>query len=116
MRILELLEVSTIGTTGSTTAEPGTVSQVSQPQPPQDQQKSAEQNKQQPSPLDNILKQNQINVNSVDDFLSAYTAMQQDQQLTPDQQKTMMDFSKAMISKPSLGNQVSTLIKSLQTK
>ena len=60
-----------------------------------------------------MLKQNQINVNSVDDFLKAYTAVQQKQQLNPDQQKTLGAFTKAVVAKPGLTTQIAGLMKSL---
>jgi hypothetical protein len=63
--------------------------------------------------LGNLLKQNQIHVNSVDDFLNAYTAIQHKQQLNPDQEKTLGAFTKAVVAKPGLTTQIAGLMKSM---
>jgi hypothetical protein len=65
--------------------------------------------------LDQLLKQNQINVNSTDDFLKAFTAIQQKQQLTPDQEKVLGDYAKATITKPGLPTQMAGLMKSIMS-
>jgi hypothetical protein len=66
--------------------------------------------------LDQLLKQNQINVNSTDDFLKAFTAIQQKQQLTPDQEKVLGDYAKATITKPGLPTQMAGLMKTIMSK
>lgn len=113
MRILELIrEQQTIGTIGSsttptpiqsTTQTPGTdpASQAQQKPDPHSQQ------------LNSLLKQNQINVNAPDDFLKAFSAIQQKQTLTPDQEKVLGDYAKATITKPGLPTQVAGLMKSI---
>jgi predicted Rossmann fold nucleotide-binding protein DprA/Smf involved in DNA uptake len=65
--------------------------------------------------LDQLLKQNQINVNSTDDFLKAFTAIQQKQQLTPDQEKVLGDYAKATIAKPGLPTQMAGLMKTIMS-
>jgi predicted Rossmann fold nucleotide-binding protein DprA/Smf involved in DNA uptake len=66
--------------------------------------------------LDQLLKQNQINVNTSDDFLKAFTAIQQKQPLTPDQEKVIGDYAKATISKPGLPTQMAGLMKTIMNK
>jgi len=63
-----------------------------------------------------LLKQNQINVNTSDDFLKAFTAIQQKQPLTPDQEKVLGSYAKATISKPGLTTQVAGLMKTIMNK
>jgi len=115
MRIFELIrEQQAIGTTGSSTMptnQPvGSVSQTPAPGATQQQKQPQDANSTQ---LGNLLKQNQINVNSVDDFLSAYTAIQQKQQLNPDQEKTLGAFTKAVVAKPGLTTQIAGLMKTM---
>jgi hypothetical protein len=115
MRIFELIrEQQTIGTTGSSTMptnQPvGSVSQTPSAGTAQQQKQPQDTNSTQ---LGNLLKQNQINVNSVDDFLSAYTAVQQKQQLNPDQEKTLGAFTKAVVAKPGLTTQIAGLMKTM---
>ena len=116
MRILDLIsEQGPIGTIGSSTMPTGqpvqstaqkpATSATGQPQPDPNSQQ-----------LDSLLKQNQINVKSSDDFLRAFTAIQQKQQLTPDQEKVLGDYAKATITKPNLPTQVAGLMKSLMNK
>lgn len=114
MRIAELIcEQQSIGSVGSSsmpTNQP--IQQVSQTpstskKPPEDPNSAQ---------LGNLLKQNQINVNSVDDFLNAYTAVQQKQQLNPDQEKTLGAFTKAVVAKPGLTTQIAGLMKTLANK
>jgi predicted Rossmann fold nucleotide-binding protein DprA/Smf involved in DNA uptake len=88
----------------STAQKPGT-SVPGQPQPDPNSKQ-----------LDQLLKQNQINVNSTDDFLKAFTAIQQKQQLTPDQEKVLGDYAKATISKPNLPTQMAGLMKTIMSK
>jgi hypothetical protein len=83
----------------------------SQPSTQTSQQKDPSGNQ-----LDQLLKQNQINVNSSDDFLKAFTAIQQKQKLTPDQEKVLGDYAKATITKPGLPTQVATLMKTIMNK
>jgi hypothetical protein len=66
--------------------------------------------------LDQLLKQNQINVNTSDDFLKAFTAIQQKQPLTPDQEKVLGSYAKATIAKPGLSTQVAGLMKTIMNK
>lgn len=116
MRITELIrEQQSIGSVGSTTMPTNQpVQQVSQtPSSGSTQQPPEDPNSKQ---LGNILKQNQINVNSVDDFLNAYTAVQQKQQLNPDQEKTLGAFTKAVVAKPGLTTQIAGLMKTLANK
>lgn len=116
MRITELIrEQQSIGSVGSTTMPTNQpIQQVSQTPPSGSTQKPPEDpNSKQ---LGNILKQNQINVNSVDDFLNAYTAVQQKQQLNPDQEKTLGAFTKAVVAKPGLTTQIAGLMKTLANK
>jgi hypothetical protein len=110
MRIIDLIrEEQTIGTVGSTTTPTSQpVQSTSTPS-----QNKPDPNSQQ---LDSLLKQNQINVKSSDDFLRAFTAIQQKQQLTPDQEKVLGDYAKATITKPNLPTQVAGLMKSLMNK
>jgi hypothetical protein len=119
MKIQELLAEQTIGTTGSTTGQVGTVSTVSQ----QPSTKPVNQPNQPAKPdpnsknLDNLLKQNQINVKSVDDFLRAYDSVQQKQpikNLPPEQQKAIADYTKATINHPGLPTQMASIMKSIQ--
>lgn len=115
MKIIELIE-QTIGTIGSTTGDATPINPVSNK--PSD--KPASTNSPKPDPknqqLDNLLKQNQINVKSTDDFLRAYTAVQQNQpldKLPPEQRKALGDYTKASLSKPGLANQMSMLLKTM---
>lgn len=114
MRIYELVSEETIGSVGTTTAPPSPVSPTSTATPaPTDQATSKpDPSKQQ---LDQLLKQNQINVHSSDDFLKAFTAIQQKQQLTPDQEKVLGDYAKATIAKPGLPTQMAGLMKTIMT-
>lgn len=115
MRILDLIaEQGTIGTVGSSTMPVPTqpVSQTQNTAAPAGQEKPDPNNKQ----LDQLLKQNQINVNTTDDFLNAFTAIQQKQQLTPDQEKVLGDYAKATIAKPGLPTQMAGLMKSIMNK
>jgi predicted Rossmann fold nucleotide-binding protein DprA/Smf involved in DNA uptake len=66
--------------------------------------------------LDQLLKQNQINVKSTDDFLRAFAAIQQKQQLTIDQEKALGDYAKATIAKPGLSTQMAGLMKTIMSK
>jgi hypothetical protein len=119
MRITELIsEQQTIGSIGSSTmptSQP--VQSVSQTTAPKTPGQGTDQ-KQDPNSaqLSTLLKQNQINVNSVDDFLNAYTAVQQKQQLNPEQEKTLGAFTKAVVAKPGLTTQIAGLMKTLSTK
>ena len=117
MRILDLIsEQGTIGTTGSSTMPTGqpvqSVSQKPGAAPAAGQAQSNPNNKQ----LDQLLKQNQINVNTSDDFLKAFTAIQQKQPLTPDQEKVLGSYAKATIAKPGLSTQVAGLMKTIMNK
>jgi len=123
MRIFELLE-QTIGTTGSSTGQMSTVQPVSNK--PSDQPATATSPKdksptidpKQQQQLDNLLKQNQINVKSSDDFLRAFDAIQQKtdiNKLPPEQQKAISDYTKATITKPGLPTQMNMLMKSAIT-
>jgi len=113
MRILDLIsEQGPIGSSTMPTGQPvqstaqkPATSATGQPQPDPNSQQ-----------LDSLLKQNQINVKSSDDFLRAFTAIQQKQQLTPDQEKVLGDYAKATITKPNLPTQVAGLMKSLMNK
>jgi hypothetical protein len=89
----------------------GSVSQT--PAPGASQQKTNQPQDANSTQLGNLLKQNQINVNSVDDFLNAYTAIQQKKQLNPDQEKTLGAFTKAVVAKPGLTTQIAGLMKSI---
>lgn len=116
MKIFELIrEQQTIGTTGSSTMPTNQpVQSVSQtPAPGATQQQTQKPQDANSTQLGNLLKQNQINVNSVDDFLNAYTAIQQKQQLNPDQEKTLGAFTKAVVAKPGLTTQIAGLMKSI---
>jgi hypothetical protein len=66
--------------------------------------------------LADLLKQNQVNVTSPDEFTKAYAAIQQKQTLTPQQEKTLGAFTKAVIAKPGLTSQVATLMKAIGSK
>lgn len=115
MRISDLIsEQQTIGTTGSSTMPSGQpVQSVSQkPGTSTSNQAETDPNSKQ---LDQLLKQNQINVNTTDDFLKAFTAIQQKQQLTPDQEKVLGAYAKATIAKPGLPTQVASLMKSISS-
>jgi hypothetical protein len=116
MRIAELIsEQQSIGSVGSSsmpTNQP--VQPVSQTPAPGASQKSPEDPNS--AQLGNLLKQNQINVNSVDDFLNAYTAVQQKQPLNPDQEKTLGAFTKAVVAKPGLTTQIAGLMKTIGNK
>jgi len=115
MRISDLIsEQGTIGTTGSSTMPTNQpVQSVSQkPGTSAPGQQQADPNSKQ---LDQLLKQNQINVNTTDDFLKAFTAIQQKQQLTPDQEKVLGAYAKATIAKPGLSTQVAGLMKSISS-
>lgn len=115
MRISDLIsEQGTIGTTGSSTMPTGQpVQSISQkPGTSAPGQQQADPNSKQ---LDQLLKQNQINVNTTDDFLKAFTAIQQKQQLTPDQEKVLGAYAKATIAKPGLPTQVASLMKSISS-
>ena len=116
MRIIDLIsEQGTIGTTGSSTMPTNQpVQSVSQkPGTSAPGQQQTDPNSKQ---LDQLLKQNQINVNSTDDFLKAFTAIQQKQQLTPDQEKVLGDYAKATIAKPGLPTQMAGLMKTIMSK
>lgn len=121
MKIFELFE-QTIGTTGSSTGQVGTVQSVSNV--PSDKPATASSQKTpQPSSVDpksqqlnNLLKQNQINVKNTDDFLRAFDAMQQNKKidaLPPEQQKAIADYTKATITKPGIPTQMNVLVKSI---
>ena len=117
MRILDLIrEQQTIGSTGSSTMPTGQpvqpVSQTPGSAKPADQQATDPNSKQ----LDQLLKQNQINVNTSDDFLKAFTAIQQKQPLTPDQEKVLGSYAKATIAKPGLPTQMAGLMKTIMNK
>lgn len=120
MRIVELLE-QTIGTTGSTTGQTSTVQPVSntpsdKPASTTSSEKTDSKDTQQ---LDNLLKQNQINVKSTDEFVAAFAAIQQDKplnSLTPAQQKAISDYTQATIAKPGLPTQMNALLKTMQQK
>ena len=120
MKIFELLE-QTIGSTGSSAGQVGTVQPVSNK--PSDKPAAAtSQQTTQSTPssksLDNLLKQNQINVKSTDDFIRAFDAVQQNQsidKLPPEQQKAISDYTKATITKPGLPTQMATLLKTIKT-
>ena len=113
MRISDLIsEQGTIGTTGSSTMPTNQPVQGVSQKPGTSapgQQQTDPNNKQ----LDQLLKQNQINVNTTDDFLKAFTAIQQKQQLTPDQEKVLGAYARATIAKPGLSTQVAGLMKSI---
>ena len=122
MKIFELFSEQTIGTTGSSAGPVTTVSPVSQK--PSDRPATDTSTKPtQPQPEDpnqknlmNLLKQNQINVKSTDDFLRAFTAIQQRQPLNnmpPEQQRAITDYTKATLNKPGLPTQMATMMKSL---
>ena len=120
MKITELIsEQQTIGSVGSSTMPTSqpvqSVSQTSGPKPP-GQQGTDQKQDPNSAQLSTLLKQNQINVNSVDDFLNAYTAVQQKQQLNPEQEKTLGAFTKAVVAKPGLTTQIAGLMKTLSTK
>ena len=112
MKIYELVSEETIGSVGTTTAPPSPVSPTStSATPPTDQATTKpDPSKQQ---LDQLLKQNQINVHTSDDFLKAFSAIQQKQQLTPDQEKVLGDYAKATIAKPGLPTQMAGLMKTI---
>lgn len=115
MRIVELFE-QTIGSVGSTTGPVSTVSPVSNK--PAQSANPTQSSKPDPNAkqLDQLLKQNQINVKSTDDFLRAFDALQQKQpidSLSPEQQKALGDYTKATINRPGLSTQMSTLMKSI---
>lgn len=109
MKIHELIAEETIAPIGSTTAPPTPVASTGQPPAPADAAKPDPHSQQ----LGSLLKQNQINVNAPDDFLKAFTAIQQKQALTPDQEKVLGDYAKATITKPGLPTQVAGLMKSM---
>lgn len=120
MRFREFTKEQTIGTTGSSTGQVGSVTPVSQTPSDKSGTTSDPNKKTDTNPavkqLDNLLKQNQINVNSVDDFLGAYTALQQNKNietLPPEQKKALSDYTKATISKPSMTTQMSSLMKTI---
>lgn len=115
MRILDLIrEQQTIGSTGSSTMPTGQpVQSVSQKPGAAPADAQADPNSKQ---LDQLLKQNQINVNTSDDFLKAFTAIQQKQPLTPDQEKVLGSYAKATIAKPGLPTQVAGLMKTIMNK
>lgn len=116
MRISDLIsEQGPIGTTGSSTMPTNQPVQSTAQKPATSApgQQQADPNSKQ---LDQLLKQNQINVNSSDDFLKAFTAIQQKQQLTPDQEKVLGDYAKATISKPGLPTQMAGLMKTIMSK
>jgi len=117
MKILELFE-QTIGTTGSTTGQASTVQPVSNRPSDRPSTATSAQTGQQPSAqnkqLDILLKQNQINVKSTDDFLRAFDAVRQNKPidtLPPEQQKALSDYTKATLSKPGLPNQMNLIMK-----
>jgi len=121
MKIFELFE-QTIGTTGSSTGQVGTVQSVSNK--PSDKPATATSQQQtQPNvndpksqQLNNLLKQNQINVKSTDDFLRAFDAVQQNKNidtLPPEQQKAIADYTKATMTKPGVPTQMNVLVKSI---
>lgn len=119
MKIAELLE-QTIGTTGSTTGQTSTVQPVSNT--PSDKSAAATSNKpnannKSAQQLDMLLKQNQINVKSTDDFVSAFAALQQKKpldSLNPEQQKAIAAYTQATIAKPGLPTQMGALLKTMQ--
>ena len=113
MRISDLIsEQGPIGTTGSSTA-PTNQPVQSTAQKPGTSAPGQQQTDPNSKQLDQLLKQNQINVNSTDDFLKAFTAIQQKQQLPPDQEKVLGAYAKATIAKPGLPTQVAGLMKSI---
>lgn len=119
MRIIELFE-QTIGSIGSTTGPVSTISPVSNKPSDQPAQTTNPSQSSKPNPnakqLDQLLKQNQINVKNTDDFLRAFDALQQKQpidSLSPEQQKALGDYTKATINRPGLSTQMSTLMKSI---
>ena len=114
MRIYELVSEETIGSVGTTTAPPTPIAPTatSTATPTDQAATKPDPSKQQ---LDQLLKQNQINVHSSDDFLKAFTAIQQKQQLTPDQEKVLGDYAKATIAKPGLPTQMAGLMKTIMT-
>lgn len=121
MKIFELLE-QTIGTTGSSTGQVGTVQPVSN-RPSDRPAMSTSQQANQTTKIDpktqqlsNLLKQNQINVKSTDDFLRAFDAVQQNKKvdtLPPEQQKALADYTKATVNKPGIPTQMNALMKSI---
>jgi hypothetical protein len=116
MRILDLIsEQGPIGTTGSSTA-PTNQPVQSTAQKPGTSAPGQDQTDPNSKQLDQLLKQNQINVNSTDDFLKAFTAIQQKQQLTPDQEKVLGSYAKATIAKPGLPTQMAGLMKTIMSK
>lgn len=119
MKIFELFE-QTIGTTGSSTGQVGIVQPVSNT--PSDKPGSATSSPSQPKPnpannqLNNLLKQNQINVKNTDDFLRAFDSLRQNKpidSLPPEQQKALSDYTKATLNKPGLPNQMNAIMKSI---
>lgn len=116
MRILDLIgEQQTIGTVGSSTMPTGQPMQ-STSTPPGGAKPTGQATDPNSKQLDQLLKQNQINVNTSDDFLKAFSAIQQKQPLTPDQEKVMGDYAKATISKPGLPTQMAGLMKTIMNK
>lgn len=121
MKIIELIE-QTIGTTGSSAGQVGTVQPVSN-RPSDRPAASTSQQPNQTNKIDpknqqlaNLLKQNQINVKSTDDFLRAFDAVQQNKKvdtLPPEQQKAIADYTKATINKPGIPTQMNALMKSI---
>lgn len=121
MKIFELLE-QTIGTTGSSTGQVSTVQPVSNT-PSDKPATSTSQQANQTTKIDpktqqlsNLLKQNQINVKSTDDFLRAFDAVQQNKKvdtLPPEQQKALADYTKATVNKPGIPTQMNALMKSI---
>jgi hypothetical protein len=117
MRIIELIaEQGTIGTTGSSTMPTGQPVQSVSQKPGAAQSAGQAQSNPNDKQLDQLLKQNQINVNTTDDFLKAFTAIQQKQPLTPDQEKVLGSYAKATIAKPGLSTQVAGLMKTIMNK
>jgi len=117
MRIIELVaEQGTIGTTGSSTMPTGEPVQSVSQKPSAASKAGQAQSNPNDKQLDQLLKQNQINVNTTDDFLKAFTAIQQKQPLTPDQEKVLGSYAKATIAKPGLSTQVAGLMKTIMNK
>jgi len=123
MKIIELIE-QTIGTVGSTSGQATSINPVSNQ--PSDKPASATSpmsantstNATNTKPLDNLLKQNQINVKSTDDFLRAFDAIQQKTELSklpPEQQRAISDYTKATINKPNLPTQMTGIMKTMMT-
>jgi DNA-directed RNA polymerase specialized sigma24 family protein len=113
MKIYEILQ-STVGAIGSTTGEVTPINSTTNKTITKlsNLDQTNAQNKQ----LDNLLKKNQINVKSTDDFFRATTALQQNQpidKLPPEQRKAIDDYTIATLSKPELANQMNVLLKTM---